>query len=393
MLEFFDSFVWRSWLGLAAASLIAIVAVVIAVGVIMLIVRAVARHRPGIYAALAPIRRRFRLLLALAALWIAVDATLPMRDWLGTIDHAFLIAIIAVSAWLLMGVITLAINRALVRYPIDVPDNRVARRVRTQMLIVRRLAMVVIGVIAAGSILLTFPGAQAAGASLLASAGLVSVVAGLAAQTALANVFAGMQLAFSDAIRVDDVVIADGEWGRIEEITLTYVVVSIWDQRRLVLPSTYFTTTPFQNWTRKGSELLGAVELDLDWRVSPSAMRDQLTSVVEATQLWDGRVANVQVTDATGGHIRVRLLVSAADAGSLWDLRCLVREEMVEWMQKKSPAALPRNRVIVVDKEAQSASVRTRKDADERGVFSGSPEAEARGKEFTGSIPVQSKAD
>jgi hypothetical protein len=284
------------------------------------------------------------------------------------------------------------INRALMRYPIDVPDNRVARRVRTQMLIVRRLATVVIGIIAVGTILLTFPGAQAAGASLLASAGLVSVVAGLAAQSTLANVFAGMQLAFSDAIRVDDVVIADGEWGRIEEITLTYVVVSIWDQRRLVLPSTYFTTTPFQNWTRKGSELLGSVELDLDWRVSPSDMRSQLSAVVEATDLWDGRVANVQVTSATGGHIQVRLLVSAADAGTLWDLRCHVREEMVEWVQKKSPAALPRNRVIVADKEIAPTAAKGRTTED-RGVFSGSPEAEARGKEFTGAIPVQRSAD
>jgi small-conductance mechanosensitive channel len=392
MLEIFDSFVWRSWLGVAVAGVAAIVIVLIVVGVILLVVRVIARRRPGIYEALAPIRPRFRLMLALVAVWIAVDATLPMRDWLPAIDHVFLIAVIATGAWLLMGVITVVINRALMRYPIDVPDNRVARRVRTQMLIVRRLATVVIGIIAVGTILLTFPGAQAAGASLLASAGLVSVVAGLAAQSTLANVFAGMQLAFSDAIRVDDVVIADGEWGRIEEITLTYVVVSIWDQRRLVLPSTYFTTTPFQNWTRKGSELLGSVELDLDWRVSPSDMRSQLSAVVEATDLWDGRVANVQVTSATGGHIQVRLLVSAADAGTLWDLRCHVREEMVEWVQKKSPAALPRNRVIVADKEIASTSAKGRTTED-RGVFSGSPEAEARGKEFTGAIPVQRSAD
>jgi small-conductance mechanosensitive channel len=392
MLEIFDSFVWRSWLGVAVAGVAAIVIVLIVVGVILLVVRVIARRRPGIYEALAPIRPRFRLMLALVAVWIAVDATLPMRDWLPAIDHVFLIAVIATGAWLLMGVITVVINRALMRYPIDVPDNRVARRVRTQMLIVRRLATVVIGIIAVGTILLTFPGAQAAGASLLASAGLVSVVAGLAAQSTLANVFAGMQLAFSDAIRVDDVVIADGEWGRIEEITLTYVVVSIWDQRRLVLPSTYFTTTPFQNWTRKGSELLGSVELDLDWRVSPSDMRSQLSAVVEATDLWDGRVANVQVTSATGGHIQVRLLVSAADAGTLWDLRCHVREEMVEWVQKKSPAALPRNRVIVADKEIASTAAKGRSTED-RGVFSGSPEAEARGKEFTGAIPVQRSAD
>jgi small-conductance mechanosensitive channel len=388
MLDVFATFDWQSWWGLAAAAVIALVVVIIVVGVIMLVVRAVAHRRPGVYEALAPIRRRFRLMLALVAVWVAVDATLPMRSWLGAIDHIFLIAVIAVGAWLLMGIVTLAINRTLARYPTDVPDNRHARRIRTQMMIIRRLAMVIIGIVAVGSILLTFPGAQAAGTSLLASAGLVSVVAGLAAQSTLANVFAGMQLAFSDAIRVDDVVIADGEWGRIEEITLTYVVVSIWDQRRLVLPSTYFTTTPFQNWTRKSSELLGSVELDLDWRVSPSEMRKQLTSVLEGTDLWDGRVANIQVTDATGGHIQIRLLMSAADAGALWDLRCHVREEMVEWVQKKSPASLPRNRVLMIEKEPPPPS-KARDTVKERGVFSGSPEAEARGKEFTGAIPVQ----
>jgi small-conductance mechanosensitive channel len=251
---------------------------------------------------------------------------------------------------------------------------------------------VVIAIVALGSILLTFPGAQAVGTSLLASAGLASVVAGLAAQSTLANVFAGMQLAFSDAIRVDDVVIADGEWGRIEEITLTYVVVSIWDQRRLVLPSTYFTTTPFQNWTRKGSELLGSVELDLDWRVRPSELRKQLTAVLEATDLWDKRTANVQVTDTTNGYVRVRLLMSAANAGDLWDLRCHVREEIVEWIQSKSFTAVPRSRVLMIDKDAAQKSVPKDTDKD-RGLFTGTPEAEARGKEFTGAIPVQRNED
>jgi small-conductance mechanosensitive channel len=278
------------------------------------------------------------------------------------------------------------------RYPVDVADNRVARRVRTQVLVIRRLLTVVIAIVALGSILLTFPGAQAVGTSLLASAGLASVVAGLAAQSTLANVFAGMQLAFSDAIRVDDVVIADGEWGRIEEITLTYVVVSIWDQRRLVLPSTYFTTTPFQNWTRKGSELLGSVELDLDWRVRPSELRKQLTAVLDASELWDKRTANVQVTDTTNGYVRVRLLMSAANAGDLWDLRCHVREEIVEWLQTKSFTSVPRTRVLMIDKDSPQRSAPKESDKD-RGLFSGTPDAEARGKEFTGAIPVQGRED
>jgi small-conductance mechanosensitive channel len=383
-------FEWQSWVGFGVATAIGLIAVILFVAIASVTVRLIARRHPGVFALLAPVRRRLRILLALIAIWLTVDLTLPERDWIDTIDHVLLIAAIAAGGFLLESLVGLFLARLLRRYPIDVADNRVARRVRTQVLVIRRLATVVIAIVALGSILLTFPGAQAVGTSLLASAGLASVVAGLAAQSTLANVFAGMQLAFTDAIRVDDVVIAEGEWGRIEEITLTYVVVSIWDQRRLILPSTYFTTTPFQNWTRKGSEIMGSVEFDLDWRVSPREIRTQLTAVLDKTDLWDKRFANVQVTDAVGGYVRVRLLMTAADAGSLWDLRCHVREEIVEWLQSKSAASLPRNRVLLVENEPQKKS--TPKDtSSDRNVFSGTPDAEARGKEFTGSIPVQSR--
>jgi small-conductance mechanosensitive channel len=299
----------------------------------------------------------------------------------------FKVAVIAAGGWLLVSVMNLLLGRALVRYPLDVPDNRVARRVRTQVQVLRRVLTAVIVIVTIGAILLTLPGAEALGASVLASAGLVSVVAGIAAQSALANVFAGMQLAFSDAIRVDDVVIADGEWGRIEEITLTYIVVSIWDQRRLVLPSTYFTTTPFQNWTRNATELLGEVNFDLDWRVSIDQMRTQLKKIVAETELWDGRTANIQVVDTTGGYVRVRVLVSAADSGAQWDLRTHVREEMVDWLQAKNPAALPRQRVLMVENEARTRS-KGSTEAQDRGLFSGSAEADARRQEFTGAITV-----
>ena len=192
---------------------------------------------------------------------------LPRRG--GRVRSSSAVAVIVVVAWFVGALAIFFEDLGLARYRIDTADNRIARRVRTQVLILRRLTLVVVVVIAAGAILLGFPGVEAVGASVLASAGLVSVVAGLAAQSTLANVFAGIQLAFSDAIRIDDVVVVEGQWGLIEEITLSYVVVHIWDDRRLVLPSTYFTTTPFENWTRRNSELLGAVELDLDWRVDP----------------------------------------------------------------------------------------------------------------------------
>ena len=228
-----------------------------------------------------------------------------------------------------------AADLALGRYDVDVVDNRHARRVRTQISLLRRLAVVVIGVLAAAAMLLTFPSARAAGASILASAGVISLVAGLAAQTALANVFAGLQLAFTDAMRVDDVVVVEDEWGRIEEITLTYVVVHIWDDRRMVLPSTYFTTTPFENWTRTGSAVLGSVDIDVDWSVPFDEMRAELARLVEGNELWDGRVGVLQVTDAVGSVVRVRALVSAENAGALFDLRCHVRECLVVWLQRE----------------------------------------------------------
>jgi hypothetical protein len=238
-----------------------------------------------------------------------------------------------------------------------------------------------------------FPQARAAGASLLASAGVVSIIGGLAAQSTLGNVIAGMQLAFSGAIRVDDVVIANGEWGRIEEITLTYVVVHVWDDRRMVLPSTYFTTTPFENWTRTSSQLMQSVDFDLDWLVDPGAMRDEMHRILGRTKLWDGRVSVLQVTDAVGGMVHVRILVTAVDAPTLFDLRCFVREEMIHWLHGHQPEALPRTRVLLTERGevADRTSGRVRRaDRDDRDLFSGSNEAEARSKDFTGPVRTQS---
>ena len=216
----------------------------------------------------------------------------------------------------------------------------------------------------------------------------MSIVAGLAAQSTLANVFAGIQLAFSDAIRVDDVVIVEKEWGRIEEITLTYVVVHIWDDRRLVLPSTHFTNTPFENWTRHSSELLGSVEFDLDWQASPSQMRDRLDLILAETPLWDGRTGVLQVTDAVGGFVRIRVLVSAIDAPSLFDLRCHVREQLVQWLHETDVAALPRTRIQSMENPPRARASSVPVTTGQIGLFTGTPEAEERASHFTGTVPV-----
>ncbi|QCB95215.1 mechanosensitive ion channel [Cellulomonas shaoxiangyii] len=290
-------------------------------------------------------RRPLRVALLVVSVWVALRLSTDRSDaWRPGVEHALLIALIVALTWLIGSLAFVFEDVALQRYRVDVKDNRHARRVRTQVQVLRRLTVAILVVIGVAAVLLTFPGARTVGASLFASAGLISIVAGLAAQSSLANVFAGMQLAFTDAIRVDDVVVVADEWGRIEEITLTYVVVHVWDDRRLILPSTYFTTTPFENWTRRAAELLGTVELDVDWAVPVEAMRAELTRLLSVTDLWDGRVGILQVTDAVGGVVRLRALASAVDAPTLFDLRCYVREGLVAWLQREAPQGLPRTR-------------------------------------------------
>ncbi|MGK9146406.1 mechanosensitive ion channel family protein [Plantibacter flavus] len=381
-------FVWQSWWGVAAAAGIALVTASVVIVVVSVGFRMAAKRRewPGALAGNA--RHPFRALVLLTILWPAVAATLPVEDLRAPIDQVFRIAVIAASTWLVAAVLSFVFGLGQARYRIDVPNNKVARRMQTQLALVRRLAVAVVVIVGGASILLTFPAVQVVGASVLASAGVVSIVAGLAAQSVLGNVFAGIQLAFSDAIRVDDVVIVEGEWGRIEEITLTYVVVGIWDDRRMVLPSTYFTSTPFQNWTRNTSELLGSVEFDLDWWVSPAVMRTELERVLAGTDLWDGRAQVLQVTDAVGGYVRVRILVTAIDAPTLFDLRCLVREQMVEWILAQNPSAIPRSRVQLVEQEPRPKPPSGTPVTEPVGLFSGSAEAEQRASLFTSSITL-----
>jgi small-conductance mechanosensitive channel len=385
---------WRdlvaaTWSRLAVDIAGGLVLAVLLAALVGLGVRTVARRRGWPDLAVRRLRRPFRGLLLVLGAWLGFDTALSPRPS-GAWDEVFVILAIVAGAWFAARVVSFLVDLGLSRYRTDVADNRVARRVRTQMLIIRRVAVVVIVVVALAAILLSFPSARTAGASLLASAGVASIIAGLAAQSTLGNVIAGMQLAFSDAIRVDDVVVADGQWGRIEEITLTSVVVHVWDDRRLVLPSTYFTTTPFENWTRTSSQLMQAVEFDLDWRVDPVAMREEMHRILQRTGLWDGRVAVLQVTDAVNALVHVRILLTAVDAPTLFDLRCFVREEMIRWLQQSSPEALPRTRVLVTDPaEGSGRRVAVGDRRVDRELFGGSPANERRGGAFTGPVPTR----
>jgi small-conductance mechanosensitive channel len=257
------------------------------------------------------------------------------------IRHVLLLALIAVAAWLVIRVLFVIEDTVLQRLNPDVPDNRRIRRLRTQVALIRRLTGATITIIAIASMFMTFAQLRTLGASLLASAGIVGVIAGLAAQTTLTNVFAGMQLALTDSLRYDDVVVVEDEWGRIEEMTLTYVVVHLWDERRLVLPTTYFTTNPFQNWSRNETRVLGAVLLHMDYRAPVDELRAEAQRLVEASDLWDRREWVLQVVDSTPWTMVVRVLASAADAPSAWDLRCELREKLIVFMKENHPQYLP----------------------------------------------------
>ncbi|MFI7599638.1 mechanosensitive ion channel family protein [Actinoplanes sp. NPDC049681] len=303
--------------------------------------------------------------------------------------HALVILVIATVAWLVGALLLVLEDLALAKWRVDVPDNMKARRLKTQVQMLRRVTVAAIVVLTLGVVLMTFPGVRALGASVLASAGIVSVIAALAAQSTLGNVFAGLQLAFSDAVRIDDVVVVEGEWGRIEDITLTYVAVQIWDDRRLILPTSYFTTKPFQNWTRTGSAVLGTAEIDVDWSAPVEPLRAELRKVCEGTELWDGRVCVLQVTDAVGGMIRLRALVSAHDAGALWDLRCLVRERLVAWVFEHRRDSLPRVRADVARLDRQGPGRSTSNGfaaeaSDDARVFSGPGDGDERAAAFGG---------
>lgn len=338
-------------------------------------------------------RLPLRLALCLIGVRVALGLTTEDAEWRRNVDHALQIALIGSLAWLAIAVLLIIETIVLTRYRVDVADNRRARRLRTQVILARRIGVALIAIVALGIAMLTFPAIQALGAGLLASAGVISIVAGLAAQTSLVNVFAGIQLAFTDAIRVDDVVVVQKEWGRIEEITLTYVVVHIWDDRRMILPSTYFTTTPFENWTRRQSEVMGTVEFDLDWRAPVEDMRAELKRVLATTELWDERVGILQITDATAGFVRVRILVSAADSAQLFDLRCLIREELVLFLQQEHPTALPHVRLESLGAAGLAAGTSGASDAAGPARTSGTSAAKRPGKVSVAAEPGRHPAD
>jgi small-conductance mechanosensitive channel len=260
-------------------------------------------------------------------------------------------------AWGLIKSLDVAQDLVQLRYQVGAPDNLRARKLLTQLQFLKKLAASLIGFVAVGLVLMSFETVRRLGTGLLTSAGIASVIVGFAAQRSISNLLAGFQIAFTQPIRIDDVLVVEGEWGRVEEITFTYVVLSIWDERRLVLPLNYFIEKPFQNWTRTSARLTGAVFLQTDYTVPIEALRAELRRLLESSPLWDQRVCVLQVTDSKERTLELRALVSAANASALWDLRCLVREGLVGFLQREFPASLPHTRAEVAGPPVVGAEV------------------------------------
>ncbi|MBD0842670.1 MULTISPECIES: mechanosensitive ion channel family protein [unclassified Streptomyces] len=284
----------------------------------------------------------YQLVLCAALLRGSYDSAKVLEEHQVGIGRFLTLVLIGSAAWLVIRIAAAVVETTYTRYARASRDPARVRRVRTQVTLITRVVAAVVGVVAAAAMLLTFPAMRAAGASLLASAGILGIVAGVAAQSTLSNMFAGLQIAFGDMVRIGDTVVVDGEWGTVEEITLTFLTVRTWDERRFTMPVSYFTAQPFQNWSRGGAQLTGTVYLHVDHSAPMEKMREKLRDILRECPAWDGRDYSLVVTDSTPSTMEVRALMTAKDADDAWTLRVTVREQLIGWLAKEHPYALPR---------------------------------------------------
>jgi len=342
-------FAWLDAAWSAGIIAAAVVAGLIIHWIVFMILRRIAARAPG---KLAPAtvryaRRPMALILPLVLVQGVLAALVLPPTWAEGLRHALSLALIAGAAWLLISMSRLIEDLVGLKYRMDVADNLEARSVTTQVRVLRRTAAALVIIVAAAVMLMTFPRVKELGASLLASAGLAGLAVGFAARPVLQNLIAGVQIALTQPIRIDDVVIVHGEFGWIEEIATTFVIIRVWDQRRLVVPLNFFVENTFENWTRKSADLLGAVMLFVDYNVPVDELREELKRIVEGSGKWDGRVCGLQVVDTLEHSVKLRALVSAPSAPAAWDMRCLVREKLIAYLQEKHPGSLPRVRTQI----------------------------------------------
>lgn len=358
----------KDWLDWLPNPVVAVLIVALAVAIAYSLhrsVRKLLRHLlavryPYVLSVFTQMRGVTRLALLILAMIIAIPVAPFDPDTAGWLARLLLIAVIALVGWTAITALNIAADLYLRQFRIDTDDNLLARKHLTQVRVLMRAADVLVVIITFGAALMTFEPVRQYGVSLFASAGVAGIIAGLAARPVLSNLFAGVQLAMTQPIRIDDAVFVENEWGTIEEINATYVVVRLWDWRRMIVPLTYFIEKPFQNWTRENSALIGSAFIYVDYRAPVAAIREKFTAIVKQSKNWDGRVVSLQVTDAKEHTIELRALMSATSAGNAFDLRCEVREKLVDFLQKECPQALPRQRteVAMEDEAGNSPGVR-----------------------------------
>lgn len=289
-------------------------------------------------------RQPFMIVLFAAALrasyqWLRYDR---VRHHDAAVGQILTLVLIGAGAWLVIRGASAVAEASYAKYAASSRDTGRLRRVRTQVTLIMRIVTAVVGVVAAAAMLLTFPDLRAVGTSMLASAGLIGIVAGIAAQSTLGNLFAGFQIAFGDMVRIGDTVVVNGEWGVVDEVTLTFLSVRTWDERRITMPVSYFTSQPFENWSRGGAQMTGTVFFHLDHHAPIPEIRDKLRDILRDCPAWDGRDWGLAVTDTTPSAIEVRALMTAKDSGDLWSVRVTVREQLIRWLAEHHPYALPR---------------------------------------------------
>ncbi|MEV8533683.1 mechanosensitive ion channel domain-containing protein [Streptomyces sp. NPDC051211] len=266
----------------------------------------------------------------------------PLQEHNTAVSRLLTLVLIGAGAWLVVHIASAMVESSYARYATGTRDPSRLRRVRTQVTLIMRIVTAVVALVAAAAMLLTFPGFRALGTSVLASAGIIGIVAGVAAQSTLGNLFAGFQIAFGDMVRIGDTVVVDGEWGVVEEVTLTYLAVRTWDERRITMPVSYFTARPFENWSSGGAQMTGTVFLHCDHSAPVALVRHKLKEILDGCEAWDGRGWDLAVTDTTPSTIQLRAVVTAKDADRLWTVRCAVREELVAWLAEEHSYALPK---------------------------------------------------
>src|SRR5579863_780063 len=340
---------WRNWHGWIWSAGILTTAIVLAFGVhriLFFVLRRLARRKGSrlVSSLVHHGQKPSAWLLPFLALLPALPATSLPQKALDPLERAAGIGLIAAIAWLVILSTEVITDVLISRHSADAQDNLATRRLKTITQVVHHIVVTVVVIVGLSIILMTFPAVKHIGMSLLASAGLAGLVVGMAMKSTLSNLIAGIQIAFSQPIRIEDSVVVEGEWGWIEEIGTTHVVVRIWDLRRLVLPLSYFIEHPFQNWTRGSTDLLGSVLLHVDYTIPVQELREELGRILKSTDKWKGGVCVLQVTDVSETSMQLRALMDARDAGSTWDLRCYVREKLIEFLQRRHPHALPKLR-------------------------------------------------